>query len=86
MAGGDWPESSSNWFSFGVPRSVGLSANGFEYSGGKGGVKKDRDGGEYDGGRLLFIALPGLLILLPPVMMMMVRGGERNVVLECGDD
>jgi hypothetical protein len=32
-----------------VPRNVGLSANGFEYSRGSGGVKKDRVGGEYDG-------------------------------------
>lgn len=63
MAGGDCPESSR--FSFGVPRRVGLSANGFEYSGGKGGVKKDRDGGEYEGGRLLFSPLPGLFMLLP---------------------
>ena len=37
-----------------VPRRVGLSANGFEYSRGSGGVKKDRVGGEYDG-----ILLPG---------------------------
>lgn len=32
-----------------VPRNVGLSAKGFEYSRGSGGVKKARDGGEYDG-------------------------------------
>lgn len=32
-----------------VPRSVGLSANGFWYSGGRGGVKNERAGGEYDG-------------------------------------
>lgn len=28
-----------------LPLSVGLSANGFLYSGGRGGVKKDRPGG-----------------------------------------
>lgn len=32
-----------------LPRSVGLSANGFLYSGGSGGVKKARPGGAYEG-------------------------------------
>ena len=32
-----------------VPLKVGLSAKGFEYSGGKGGVNNAREGGEYDG-------------------------------------
>lgn len=32
-----------------VPRSVGLSANGCKYSGGKGGVKSALEGGAYDG-------------------------------------
>lgn len=32
-----------------VPRSVGLSANGCRYSGGRGGVKSALEGGAYDG-------------------------------------
>lgn len=32
-----------------LPLRVGLSAKGFAYSGGRGGVKKDRMGGMYDG-------------------------------------
>lgn len=83
MPGGDWPPSRSSWFSLGVPRSVGLSANGFEYSGGSGGVKKDREGGEYEGGKLLLSALPGLLMLLPPpppvvIWLGLGRGRERE--------
>lgn len=32
-----------------LPLRVGLSAKGFAYSGGRGGVKKDRMGGMYEG-------------------------------------
>jgi len=38
---------------------VGLSANGFWYSGGSGGVKKARDGGEYDGMSPGYIGIVG---------------------------
>lgn len=37
------------WMSEFVPRKVGLSAKGWRYSGGNGGVKRARDGGEYEG-------------------------------------
>lgn len=42
-----------------VPRSVGLSANGFWYSGGNGGVKNERAGGEYDGMSPGYIGIVG---------------------------